>query len=67
MEDGVPVATRTTPPPKLDEKEQAAFIEKAKSLAPQDRSSRGVAGQVAIGRRYERGIMRRAKFIRLIA
>jgi hypothetical protein len=23
---GVPVATRTTPPPKLDEKEQAAFI-----------------------------------------
>ena len=31
---GVPVATRTTPPPKLDEKEQAAFIDKAKALAP---------------------------------
>jgi quercetin dioxygenase-like cupin family protein len=31
---GVPVATRTTPPPKLDEKEQAAFIEKVKALAP---------------------------------
>jgi len=25
---GVPVATRTTPPPKLNEREQAAFIEK---------------------------------------
>ncbi len=35
---GVPVATRTTPPPKLDEKEQAAFIEKVKALAPQYRT-----------------------------
>jgi quercetin dioxygenase-like cupin family protein len=34
LEVGVPVATRTTPPPKLDEKEQAAFIEKVKALAP---------------------------------
>jgi len=34
MEVGVPVATRTTPPPKLDEKEQDAFIEKVKALAP---------------------------------
>jgi quercetin dioxygenase-like cupin family protein len=34
MEVGVPVSTRTTPPPKLDEKEQAAFIEKVKALAP---------------------------------
>jgi quercetin dioxygenase-like cupin family protein len=34
MEVGVPVATRTTPPPKLNEKEQAAFIEKVKALAP---------------------------------
>lgn len=34
VEVGVPVATRTTPPPKLDEKEQAAFIEKVKALAP---------------------------------
>src|ERR1700677_4333401 len=35
---GVPVATRTTPPPKLNEKEQAAFIEKAKALAPKYRT-----------------------------
>src|SRR6202049_133625 len=34
MEVGVPVATRTTPPPKIDETEQAAFIEKVKALAP---------------------------------
>ncbi len=38
MELGVPVATRTTPPPKLDEKEQAAFMEKAKALAPKYRT-----------------------------
>lgn len=31
---GVPVATCTTPPPKLDEKQMAAFLEKAKALAP---------------------------------
>lgn len=35
---GVPVATRTTPPPKLDPKEQAAFIDKVKALAPQYRT-----------------------------
>ena len=35
---GVPVATRTTPPPKLNEKEQAAFIEKVKALAPKYRT-----------------------------
>jgi quercetin dioxygenase-like cupin family protein len=34
MEVGVPVATRTAAPPKLGEKEQAAFIEKVKALAP---------------------------------
>lgn len=34
MEVGVPVASRTTPPPKLDEAGRAAFIEKAKALAP---------------------------------
>ena len=34
MEVGVPVATRTTPPPKLNESELAAFIEKVKALAP---------------------------------
>ena len=38
LEVGVPVATRTTPPPKLGEKEQAAFIEKVKALAPKYRT-----------------------------
>jgi len=38
IEVGVPVATRKTPPPKLDEKEQAAFIEKVKALAPKYRT-----------------------------
>jgi mannose-6-phosphate isomerase-like protein (cupin superfamily) len=31
---GVRVASRTTPPPKLDEAQQAKFIEKAEELAP---------------------------------
>ena len=31
---GVPVPTRTTPPPKLDEKQMAEFLEKAKAIAP---------------------------------
>ena len=35
---GVQVATRTTPPPKLGEKEQAALIEKVKALAPKYRT-----------------------------
>jgi len=35
---GVPVATRTTPPPKLDEAAQAAFIAKAEALAPKYRT-----------------------------
>jgi mannose-6-phosphate isomerase-like protein (cupin superfamily) len=34
LEVGVPVATRTTSPPKLNEAEQAAFIEKVKTTAP---------------------------------
>ena len=38
LEVGVPVATRTTPPPKLDEKEQAAFIAKVQALAPKYRT-----------------------------
>jgi hypothetical protein len=38
LEVGVPVSTRTTPPPKLSEKEQAAFIEKVKALAPKYRT-----------------------------
>ncbi|MGA2597246.1 MAG: cupin domain-containing protein [Bryobacteraceae bacterium] len=38
IEVGVPVATRTTAPPKLDEKEEAAFIAKVKALAPQYRT-----------------------------
>jgi quercetin dioxygenase-like cupin family protein len=38
MEVGVPVATRTTGPPKLGAKEQAAFIEKVTALAPKYRT-----------------------------
>lgn len=38
QEVGIPVATRTTPPPKLDEQAQAAFIEKVKALAPKYRT-----------------------------
>ena len=34
QEVGVPVATRTTPPPKLDEKQMAEFVVKAKAIAP---------------------------------
>ena len=34
VEVGVPVATRTTAPPKLDNKQMAVFLEKAKALAP---------------------------------
>jgi quercetin dioxygenase-like cupin family protein len=34
MEVGVSVATRTTPPPPLDEDAEAAFIAKVKALAP---------------------------------
>jgi len=35
---GTPVATRTTPPPKLDETEQAAFMKKVMALAPKYRT-----------------------------
>jgi hypothetical protein len=38
LEVGVPVATRITPPPKLSEKDRAAFIEKVKALAPKYRT-----------------------------
>jgi quercetin dioxygenase-like cupin family protein len=38
LEIGVPVATRTTPPPILNATEQAAFIEKVKILAPKYRT-----------------------------
>ena len=38
LEVGVPVATRITPPPKLSEKDQAAFIQKVKALAPKYRT-----------------------------
>jgi quercetin dioxygenase-like cupin family protein len=38
LELGVPVATRTTPPPRLNATEQAAFIEKTKILAPKYRT-----------------------------
>ena len=35
---GTPVATRTAPPPKLDETEQAAFMKKVMALAPKYRT-----------------------------
>ena len=35
---GVPVAARTTPPPQLNEKQQAEFVEKVKALAPKYRT-----------------------------
>lgn len=38
MEVGTPVATRTTPPPKLDAMQQAEFIKKVKALAPKYRT-----------------------------
>jgi quercetin dioxygenase-like cupin family protein len=38
VEVGVRVTTRTTPPPKLNENEQAAFIEKVKAIAPKYRT-----------------------------
>ena len=38
LEVGVPVATRTTQPPKLDAKEQAAMTAKANELAPKYRT-----------------------------
>jgi quercetin dioxygenase-like cupin family protein len=38
VEVGTPVATRTTAPPKLDEKQQAEFIQKVKALAPKYRT-----------------------------
>jgi quercetin dioxygenase-like cupin family protein len=38
MEVGVPVATRTTPPPKLDAEQQAEFIKKVVAVAPKYRT-----------------------------
>jgi hypothetical protein len=38
LEIGVPVATRTTPPPSLDEKQMAEFLEKVKTIAPKYRT-----------------------------
>jgi len=38
LEVGTPVATRTTPPPKFDAKQQAEFIQKVKALAPKYRT-----------------------------
>jgi len=38
MEVGVPVATRTTPPPQLNEKQMAEFLETARALAPKYRT-----------------------------
>ncbi len=38
LEIGIPVATRTTAPPKLNEQEMAAFLKKANALAPKYRT-----------------------------
>jgi hypothetical protein len=38
LEIGVPVATRTTPPPKLNEAEQAEFKARSAALAPKYRT-----------------------------
>jgi quercetin dioxygenase-like cupin family protein len=38
LEVGVPVAARTTAPPKLDEKQMMEFVEKAKALTPKYRT-----------------------------
>jgi hypothetical protein len=38
LEVGVPVATRTEPPPPLDQAAQAAFIAKSQALAPKYRT-----------------------------
>lgn len=38
MEVGVPVATRTTPPPTLDKQQMADFLNKARSIAPKYRT-----------------------------
>lgn len=38
VEVGIPVATRTTPPPKLSEAEQVALIRKVEGLAPKYRT-----------------------------
>jgi hypothetical protein len=38
MEVGVPVASRTTPAPKLSKEEQEAFLKKAVTLAPRYRT-----------------------------
>ena len=35
---GTPVATRTTPPPKVDAAQEAAFLKKAMELAPKYRT-----------------------------
>jgi quercetin dioxygenase-like cupin family protein len=38
LEVGTPVATRTTPPPELDEDQRAEFIQKSMALAPKYRT-----------------------------
>jgi quercetin dioxygenase-like cupin family protein len=38
LEVGVPVSTRTTPPPRLDKQQMAEFLKKAKAIAPKYRT-----------------------------
>ncbi|NYF80636.1 putative cupin superfamily protein [Granulicella arctica] len=40
QEVGVPVASRTTPPPKLNDEQMDEFLKKAKALAPKYRTER---------------------------
>lgn len=38
LEVGIPVATRTTPPPEMNKKQMAEFLQKAKAIAPKYRT-----------------------------
>jgi hypothetical protein len=38
LEVGVPVPTRTTPPPRLDVEQMVEFLEKVKAIAPKYRT-----------------------------
>jgi len=45
---GVPVATRNTPPPKLDKDAQAAFMKKAKDIMPKYRTEMVKPGPIKV-------------------
>jgi len=58
---GVPVATRTTPPPKLDEAAMKAFLAKAQALAPRYRTELLKTTDVTKAARFMRGAIRPGK------